>query len=115
MAGVIDLVERALFEHGERQIQMPSTLGVSPRGGAFLHAMPAYLPRLRAIEEDGAHVIVLGCTGMSAAARPLAECVGVPVIDLASCAIKLARSIVEMGLSHSLRCYPWLQGGLIWS
>lgn len=49
MADVIDLVEQALSEHGQKQIQMPPTSGVSPGGGAFLHAMPAYLHRLGAM------------------------------------------------------------------
>lgn len=47
MEEVISLVERALIEHGQKRIQMPPSSGVSPGGGAFIHAMPAYLPRLK--------------------------------------------------------------------
>lgn len=49
MAEVIQLVESAFGEHGEGQIQMPPSTGVSPGNGAFVHAMPAYLPRVGAL------------------------------------------------------------------
>jgi allantoin racemase len=59
----------------------------------------------RAIDEDGADVIVLGNTGMSTVARILQEHLEVPVVDPAVAALTLATSLVQMGLSHSRRCY----------
>lgn len=54
-----------------------------------------------AIAEDGADVIVLGCTGMSPVARQMAAELPVPVVDPAVAAIELAKSLVAMGLAHS--------------
>ena len=60
----------------------------------------------KAVEEDGADVVVLGCTGMSEYAPVLTKALGVPVIDPWACAVKLAVDLVEMGLSHSKVAYP---------
>ncbi len=67
---------------------------------------------VEAVEEDGAHVIVLGCTGLAG----LDEQVGsglhekgyeVPVIDPASIALKIAEALVDAKLAHSKRTYPY--------
>lgn len=54
-----------------------------------------------AIEEDGAEAIVLGCAGMSDLAQELSSELCVPVIDGVSAAVKLAESLVQLGLSTS--------------
>jgi allantoin racemase len=54
-----------------------------------------------AIAEDGAEAIVLGCAGMADLASSLAAEHGVPVLDGVSCAVKLAESLVGLGLSTS--------------
>ena len=59
----------------------------------------------KAIDEDGADVIVLGCTGMSPVAEFLQQELPVPVVDPAAAALTMAESLVQMGLSHSKRCY----------
>ena len=59
----------------------------------------------KAIDEDGADVIVLGCTGMSPVAASLQQELPVPVVDPAAAALIMAESLVRMGLSHSKRCY----------
>ena len=59
----------------------------------------------KAIDDDGADVIVLGNTGMSTVAAVLREHLEVPVVDPAVAALTLATSLVHMGLSHSRRCY----------
>ncbi len=64
----------------------------------------------QAVREDGAHAIVFGCTGMrgvtEAVAQALAEQgLAVPVINPSVAALKLAESLVDMGLSHSKRTY----------
>lgn len=48
MAEIVGLVEAALREHGEGRVEMPPKPGIHPRPEAFIHAMPAYLPRLGA-------------------------------------------------------------------
>lgn len=59
------------------------------------------------MEEDGAEVILLGCTGMSGYAPALTEALGIPVLDPAACALKIAVDLVEMGVSHSKLSYPF--------
>jgi allantoin racemase len=59
-----------------------------------------------AIETHRAEVILLGCTAMSAFAVPLHRHLDIPVVEPASCAIRMAVDLVRMGLSHSKRCYP---------
>lgn len=55
----------------------------------------------KAVEEDGAEVIILGCAGMAGYAREIEEELGASVIDPLAVALKLAEAIVELGLVHS--------------
>ncbi len=48
MAEIVAAVEEAFVEKGHRRVQMPPKPGIHPLGDAFIHAMPAYIPRLRA-------------------------------------------------------------------
>ncbi|MBX4941575.1 aspartate/glutamate racemase family protein [Rhizobium binae] len=57
----------------------------------------------RALGEDGAEAIVLGCAGMTDLARQLQAIYGVPVIDGVSAAVKQAEALVSLGLSTSKR------------
>jgi allantoin racemase len=57
----------------------------------------------RALAEDGAEAIVLGCAGMTDLARDLERKAGVPVIDGVACAVALAESLVKLGLRTSKR------------
>ncbi|MCQ9617879.1 aspartate/glutamate racemase family protein [Paenalcaligenes niemegkensis] len=61
---------------------------------------------LRAINEDKAEVICLGCGGMSDLQRRVQEATGVPVIDGVTAAVKIAESLVQLGLQTSkIRTY----------
>ena len=67
---------------------------------------------IKAIEEDGAHVIVFGCTGMVGLAQEVQEGLAergyeVPVIDPAKAALKVAEALVDLKLAHSKRTYPY--------
>ena len=55
----------------------------------------------RAIAEDRAEAIVLGCAGMTDLARRLATVHGVPVVDGVAAAVTLAEAVVRLGLSTS--------------
>jgi allantoin racemase len=55
----------------------------------------------RAIAEDAAEAIVLGCAGMADLANRLSEQHGVPVLDGVACAVKLAEGLVGLGLKTS--------------
>jgi allantoin racemase len=67
---------------------------------------------VRAVREDGAHVILFGCTGMAGLATEVEQglreygITDVPVIDPAILALKIAEALADMGLSHSKRTYP---------
>jgi allantoin racemase len=55
----------------------------------------------RALREDRAEAIVLGCAGMTDLARHLSQLHGVPVVDGVAAAVVLAEGLVRMGLSTS--------------
>ncbi|MCE1236790.1 MAG: aspartate/glutamate racemase family protein [Hyphomicrobiales bacterium] len=55
----------------------------------------------RALVEDRAEAIVLGCAGMTDLARRLSQIHGVPVIDGVASAVTLAEGLVRMGISTS--------------
>jgi ornithine cyclodeaminase/alanine dehydrogenase len=47
MAEIIDLLETAFKEKGERRVEMPPKPGIHPGDGDnFIHAMPAYIPAM---------------------------------------------------------------------
>lgn len=58
---------------------------------------------VRAIGEDNAEAIVLGCAGMADLARTLQLEFGMPVIDGVGAAVKQAEALVALGLSTSKR------------
>jgi allantoin racemase len=55
----------------------------------------------RAIEEDRAEVIVLGCGGMAGLEEAVRAATSAPVVDGVAAAVKLAESLVSLGLSTS--------------
>jgi allantoin racemase len=65
-----------------------------------------------AVRDDGAHLIVFGCTGMIGLAGDLKRqlkdrgIADVPVVDPALLAFKMAEALAGAGLSHSKRTYP---------
>lgn len=61
------------------------------------------------IEEDGADVIVLGCTGLSHEIdlEPIMLKLGIPILDPWVVAVKTAFMFAESGLTHSKVAYPF--------
>ncbi len=57
----------------------------------------------RAMAQDGAEAIVLGCAGMADLAASLAHEHGLPVIDGVAAAVKLADALVALGHATSKR------------
>jgi allantoin racemase len=55
----------------------------------------------RAIQQDGAEAIVLGCAGMADYAKALSHEHGIPVLDGVTCAVRLAEALVGLGLKTS--------------
>lgn len=61
---------------------------------------------LKAIEEDGADVIVLGSTTMHQSHAYLKDVLPVPVVNPGQIAYKLCEVFLELGLSHSKKAFP---------
>ncbi len=55
----------------------------------------------RAISEDGADVICLGCAGMAGVTAAISAKLGVPAVDGVAAAVALAQAVVGLGLSTS--------------
>jgi len=60
----------------------------------------------KAIDEDGADIIVLGCGGLLNIAERLQEKLNVPVIDPALVALKISEDMVKLRLAQSKKAYP---------
>jgi allantoin racemase len=61
----------------------------------------------KAVEEDGADVLVMGCGFMSGINRELQGELGVPVLDPDATAIRFAEMLVYLGQTHSKKAYPF--------
>jgi allantoin racemase len=55
----------------------------------------------KAVAEDGADVICLGCAGMAGVTAAISSKLGVPAVDGVAAAIALAQAVVGLGLSTS--------------
>ena len=55
----------------------------------------------KAIEEDGAEAICLGCAGMGPLDKLVQAELGVPVLDGTACAVKLVEGILDYGITTS--------------
>lgn len=55
----------------------------------------------RAVDDDGAEVIVLGCAGLSGYAKDIERELGVVVLDPTAVALKVAEVLADLGLCHS--------------
>ena len=61
----------------------------------------------KAIEEDGAGAIILGCTAMTGVKEEVEKAIGdgVPVLESAQSALVMLETFVRMGLNHSRKNY----------
>lgn len=86
------------------------SLGISGLSKDFETILDQIIETSRiAVERDGAHVIVLGCTGMRQFAEKLAkkmEEYNVPVVEPLQTAINVAEILVRLKLKQSKRTYP---------
>ncbi len=76
-------------------------LQLENEGSGAIHKLKRQIER--ALEEDGAEAIVLGCAGMADLARSLQREYDVPVIDGVAAAVKHAEALVAQGLKTSKR------------
>ena len=61
----------------------------------------------KAIEENGADVLILGCAGMIGVAEAIQNELGVPVVDATLVSLKIAEMFISLGLTHSTLAYPF--------
>jgi len=62
----------------------------------------------KAVAEDGAEAICLGCAGMGPLDRRIQDAVGVPVLDGTVSAVKMAESLYDYGLKTSkVAAFAW--------
>jgi allantoin racemase len=72
------------------------------RGDASAFAEKEYLEAARrAVQKDGAEVIILGCAGMTGLDKAIQERLGVPVLDGVACALILAFGLAKYGVTTS--------------
>lgn len=45
---VMELVRTALTEHGKKRVEMPAKIGIHPQPNTLMHAMPAWIPSVKA-------------------------------------------------------------------
>jgi Asp/Glu/hydantoin racemase len=76
---------------GERPLEM--SVAETASGEETLARMEAIGREL--VEQDGADVIVMGCSGMARHRRPIEEALGVPVIDPTQAAVAMAIGAVQ--------------------
>lgn len=64
------------------------------------HTVKELVEKSRRALKKGAEIIVLGCTGLAGLARRVEDEIGVPVIDPAGAALKVAEALVSLKLRN---------------
>ncbi|WP_322061829.1 aspartate/glutamate racemase family protein [Paraburkholderia sp. J63] len=107
------LYRKTLREYGlESRVASIRQIGVRPDTEALLSGKESVVfakleeEARRAIEEDGADVIVLGSTTMHQSHAYLASRLPVPVLNPGVIAYKMCEMFLDLGLAHSAKAYP---------
>jgi allantoin racemase len=99
------------LEVGSRCVSI-RPIGVAPDNRNLLAGKKdELLPKLlaeanRCVDEDGAHVILLGSTTMHESHAYLAEHLSVPIINPGPLSYRMAETALALGLTHSRSSYP---------
>jgi allantoin racemase len=113
LRSVVPMIEHLVQAAGvASKLASVRTIDIPVLGLADVEAMKNALYRemVDAIQEADAHVLVLGCTGMMGVAEELQSKLRdagfeVPVISPTAAAVKLAETLVQLGLPYSRRTY----------
>lgn len=100
-----------LLQTGVNPAIIPVTESINGRGMDMWQRRDEVLNLLQTtaqamVEQQQVQVIILGCLSFLGLARPLAQILGVPVIDPAIAAVSLAESLVRQGFYTSKKAYP---------
>jgi allantoin racemase len=101
----------AAYGFADRVVSVrPLNVGILQMGieGAVEEALEAACRR--AVEEDGADVVVLGCTGLAPVAERVRPRLPVPLVEPAHAAIRIAEAVA--GQRRGLR--PWTRPASLW-
>lgn len=111
------LYRKTLKEYGlESRVASIRAIEVRPDTEALLAGKEDFVFAMleaearRAVDEDGADVIVLGSTTMHQSHAYLAERLPVPVLNPGVIAYKLCEMFLDLGLCHSKVAYPSPEG-----
>ena len=106
------LYDKVLTEQGlDHRLASIRTIGVRPDTAELLtgkedSVFPALLDAAqRAVEEDGADVLVLGSTTMHQSHAYLAERLAVPVLNPGLVGFKTCEMLLDLNVAHSKKCY----------
>jgi len=113
LKSVVPMIDRLIEAAGvSSRLASIRTIEIPVLGLTDIDAMKKALYRemVLAIQEDEAHVLVLGCTGMMGVAEDLqnqlhAAGYAVPVVSPTAAAVLLAETLVRLGLRHSRLTY----------
>lgn len=96
----------------EHKLASVRSVGIAPDAARLFEGKEAEITReleeqgRRAIEEDGADVLVLGSTALRRVGEALARALPVPVVDPGPAALRMAEALLELGSSHSKAAFP---------
>lgn len=95
------LLQNYGFAHHCRRVRAAEipVLDLEDNGNRALDRIIAECRRAR--DEDGIGAIVLGCGGMADLTDEIREAVGLPIVEGVTAAVKLAESLVSLGLGTS--------------
>jgi allantoin racemase len=96
-------IEDSLYTAGVAQncaVVVGTGLGVLDLGDQE-RTEAAFVAAAERARDAGAEVLVLGCAGMTGLQRAVGEKLGLPVVDGVGAAVKLAESLVSLGLTTS--------------
>lgn len=89
------------FAHRCRRVRAAEIPVLDFEGGGDAVVQTIIAECLRAKREDGIGAIVLGCGGMADLRPRIEQAVGMPVVEGVTAAVKLAESLVQLGLGTS--------------
>jgi Asp/Glu/hydantoin racemase len=86
--------------------QGSSVVGATRRWASVAHGSLHLLDTFvtegrRALQEDGAEAVVLGCAGLTDVVAPLHDALGVPVIEGVAAAVTMVEGLLAQGLTTS--------------
>lgn len=113
LKSVVPMIEHLVHAAGvESKLASVRTIDIPVLDLTDIEAMKKALYRemIAAIQEDDAHVLVLGCTGMMGVAEELQEALRtagfeVPVVSPTAAAVRQAETLVRLGLRYSRLTY----------